>query len=98
MASAYLDDAVREPSELGDVNAKALIAVSIYNLVQQRNLPVLLALALQHRGPHLKILDPFELVGEGRKLVEVGCKEAEASNIACDMFADGPRKAETVIR
>lgn len=76
------------------MDTETLVTVAVDHLVQERDLAFQLTV---HFGAHLEVLDPCQLVGERRELVEMGREQAEAANVGRNVLADGPRETETVI-
>jgi hypothetical protein len=68
-------------------------SLTLFDLVQQRNVPVLLPgfllfilrLALRDERLHMQVLDVTQVLVERGKLVEVSCEEAETTDLLGDV-------------
>ena len=84
---------LRESSELGAVNAERLIARARFDLVQHGELATLLV----DERLDVKVGDAAR-TGERGELVKVRREQTRRLNLVDDVFADGPRETESVVR
>src|SRR4051794_3905764 len=82
---------VRKLRKLGNVDTKALIADTVSDLVQQRQL------AVAHVSRDVKVANGRNLVREHSKLMKVRCKQAERTDLRCDMLGDSVSEAKPIV-
>lgn len=82
----HLDDLLREIRQLSNMNSETLIANSLHNLIQERNLlprnRIRLRLDMRH---DMIVLDVRDLLDESRQFVEMSCEETVGSNLGRDV-------------
>ncbi|KAH8718128.1 hypothetical protein HC256_002784 [Beauveria bassiana] len=101
LALGHAHHLVWEAHQLGDVNAKALVADAWLDLVQQRHLALVrlgaVAASAANVRRDVQVGDVWVLVGERRELVKVRGKHGKAADFFDDVLGNGPGKAEAVV-